>query len=462
MPDFSSTQRGDQVPALSARRFGDVAASARHCALLRPLLLLAALLAPLSLLLTPLPVLAAPQEPIASKGIPCFHRGVAIHNMMNWAAVEPANPDRYAFPAFAGPNYETSDGLLRNVAAAGFDFVRLTIDPGPFLQFTGAKREALDQHLKAVVERLLRNGFCVIVDFHPTSQVAKYAPERLVQAEDDPLFLAYAAVIRQTAHILATLHSDRVALELMNEPQYGWDPATAARWQRLLEHLHREAKAEAPDLLLVLSGARGGDIKGLLALDPAPFAGSRVLYSFHYYEPHDFTHQGVKSTTPSAWPWRYISGLPYPAQSADPDRVWQKIQQNVLSDPDLAFPDQRRLALQRVHERVSSYIAGGFGRRQIASDFDSVRAWAELHGIDPHAILLGEFGVTRTYGMYRASDPLSQEAWLHDVRREAELHGFSWAFWALTGYGGMALVESDGGDKLNPVSLRALGLNGGS
>jgi hypothetical protein len=28
------------------------------------------------------------------------------------------------FPAFVGPNYETSDALLRNVAAAGFDFVR--------------------------------------------------------------------------------------------------------------------------------------------------------------------------------------------------------------------------------------------------------------------------------------------------------------------------------------------------
>lgn len=235
-------------------------------------------------------------------------------------------------------------------------------------------------------------------------------------------------MIRRTARALATLHTDRVALELMNEPQYGWDSATIARWQRLLEFLHSEARAEAPDLLLVLSGARGGDIKGLLALDPAPFAGSRVLYSFHYYEPHDFTHQGVKSTTPSARPWRYISGLPYPAQSADPDRVWQKIQQNILSDPSIVLPDQRRLALQQVRDRVSSYIASGFGRRQIASDFDSVRAWAELHNIDARAILLGEFGVTRTYGMYRASDPISQEAWLHDVRREAELHGFDGHF----------------------------------
>jgi endoglucanase len=442
------------VPALAICRFGRVAALLRR----RSFHFIVALVA--ELLLT-LPLLAATQDLAASKNFPCFHRGVAIHNMMNWAAVEPSDPSRYVFPAFVGPNYEVSDTLLRNVAAAGFDFVRLTIDPGPFLQFTGTKRDALDQHLKGVVERLLRNGFCVIVDFHPISQVSKYAPEKLVQGSDDPLFIAYAGVIRRTARVLATLHTSRVALELMNEPQYGWDPATAERWQRLLEHLHREARAEAPDLLLVLSGARGGDIKGLLALNPAPFTGSRVLYSFHYYERHDFTHQGVKSTTPSALPWRFISGLPYPAQSADPDRVWQRIQQNILTDQGISA-DERRLALQQVRERVASYIASGFSRRQIASDFDSVRAWAEQHGIDPHAILLGEFGVTRTYGMYRASDPLSQEAWMRDVRSEAELHGFRWALWALSGYGGMALVERDGGDKLDPVSLRALGLNGGS
>ena len=254
------------MTALSVWRFGCVAVLQRRRAFQWTIVLLVQLL-------STLPLFAATQDVAATKDIPCFHRGVAIHNMMNWAAVEPSDPNRYVFPAFVGPNYETSDALLRNVAAAGFDFVRLTIDPGPLLLFTGSKREALDQHLKGAVERLLRTGFSVLVDFHPVNQVPKYAPEKLVHAEDDPLFIAYAGVIRRTAHLLATLHTNRVALELMNEPQYGWDPATTARWQRLLEHLHREARAEAPDLLLVLSGARGGDIKGLLALNPEPFAG---------------------------------------------------------------------------------------------------------------------------------------------------------------------------------------------
>ena len=400
------------------------------------------------------PSFAAPQN--AS----CFRRGVAIHNMMNWAAVEQSDPSLYVSPAFRGPNYEISDALLQNVAAAGFDFIRLTVDPGPFLQFFGAQRDALDQHLIAVVDRLLTKGFCVIVDFHPTTQVKAYAPDRLDQAIDDPLFLDYLEVLTRTARLLTTLQTDCVALEFMNEPQYGWDVASTARWQRMLELLHSKIRAVAPNLRIIVTGARGGDAKGLIALNPEPFAESRVFYSFHYYEPHIFTHQGVKSNQPSAWHWQFVFGLPYPAQSGDPNRVWRNIEQNIINNSALGSSDKRR-ALQAVRERVSDYFVSGFNRAQIAADFDAVLRWAQQNRIDPHSIMLGEFGVTRTYGDYRASDPNAQEAWMHDVRVEAEHRGFRWALWALSGYGGMALVARDGGETLDPVSLRALGLSGG-
>jgi endoglucanase len=386
-----------------------------------------------------------------------FRKGASIHNMMNWATVEAGNPQRYAWPPFAGPRFHVSDALLRNLAQAGFTFIRLTVDPGPFLQFRNEHRQALDRDLVQAVRRLFQHGFAVIVDFHPTSQVSAYAPEKLTASETDPLFLAYVQMVRRTAGILAPL-GPRVALELMNEPQYGWDTATAQRWQRMLEILHREARAEAPDLLLVLSGARGGNSDGLMALDPTPFAGSRVLYTFHYYEPYLFTHEGVRSTVPSAWPWRFISGLPYPPESGRQEEAWRKIRANINSDASLT-PAERARALVQVREAVTKYFASGFGAARIGADFEMVRRWAIEHAIDPRDILLGEFGVTRTYEFYRASDPASQEAWLRDVRVEAERRGFSWTIWAVSGYGGMALVRTDEVDDLDPVSLRGLGLN---
>jgi hypothetical protein len=401
------------------------------------------------------PLWAAPT--LARAGA-AFERGVAIHNMMNWATVEAADPGRYSWPPFVGPNYETPDALLRNLTKAGFDFVRLTIDPGPFLQFTGKKRDLLDRYLATLTERLLAMGLSVIVDFHPNTHVPAYAPEKLVQAIDSPLFAGYIATVRRTAALLASLRSSKVALELMNEPQYGWDRPTTERWQTMLEQLHGAARSEARELPIVLTGARGGDAKGLIAVNPAPFAGSNVLYSFHYYERHIFTHQGVKSSVPNASYWRYVSGLPYPAGSRDPDLVWSGIRDNILFDTSLSSSD-KALALRQAQRYVSEYLASGFGRTQIAADFDEVGNWAQRNGIDLHSIFLGEFGVTRTYGMYRASDPKSQEAWMRDVRTEAERRGFRWALWALSGYGGMALVETDGSTRLDPVSLRALGLN---
>jgi endoglucanase len=404
--------------------------------------------------------ITAPLWPAPTRARPgvTFERGVAIHNMMNWAAVEAADPGRYSWPPFAGPNYETSDALIRNVVKAGFDFIRLTIDPGPFLQLSGKRRDLLDRHLAAVTERLLAQGLGVIVDFHPNTHVPAYAPEKLVQATDAPLFMSYVAMVRRTATLLASLRSGKVALELMNEPQYGWDRPTTERWQAMLELLHGAARADARELPIVLTGARGGDAKGLIAVNPAPFAGSNVLYSFHYYERHIFTHQGVKSSTPNASYWRYVSGLPYPAKSRDPNLVWNGIRENIFMDASLNSAE-KATALQQAQRHVSDYIASGFGRAQIAADFDEVVSWAERNGIAARSIFLGEFGVTRTYGMYRASDPVSQEAWMRDVRTEAERRGFRWALWALSGYGGMALVETDGSNRLDPVSLRALGLS---
>ena len=179
-------------------------------------------------------------------------------------------------------------------------------------------------------------------------------------------------MIRRTAHLLATLHTNRVALELMNEPQYGWDSATAARWQRLLEHLHGEARAEAPELLLVLSGARGGDIKGLLALDPEPFCGQPGAVQLSLLRAARLHASGREIRHPERPAVALYQRPAVPGANADPDRVWHNIQQNILSEPGLTPPEKRRLAWREVRERVSNYFASGFSRRQIASDFNSV------------------------------------------------------------------------------------------
>lgn len=386
-----------------------------------------------------------------------FRRGVSVHTMLNWARLAPGDPSRYAADPFAGPEYELPDALIRNVREAGFDFVRLTIDPGPFLQLQGAPRAALDRKLVATVRRFLDADLAVIVDFHSNTHVPAYDPVNWLTSADNPIFRRYVALVGHTASLLAELKTRSVAIEPMNEPVYGYDPAGVARWQDMAEMMHKAVRSVTADLLVVLSGARGGNRLGLEAFDPAPFRGSRVLYSFHYYEPYPFTHEGVVSNQTSAAMWRYFSAMPYPANSLPAAVVFDTIKANINADTTLD-PSQGRGAWAEARPQVAQYLKSGFDRRSIAEAFDGVTAWAARHHVDPRQIFLGEFGVTRTYGIYRAADPVSRDGWLTDVVRAAERRDFGWCLWSLSGYGGMALVAEDGGTTLDQGTLRALGL----
>lgn len=388
---------------------------------------------------------------------PLLRRGVGIHSLLNWGALEPGKPDRYTQRPFAGPDYEVSDTLLRGVADAGFDFVRLTVDPGPFLQLMGPARDALDAHLLAVVRRLQGFGFAVVVDLHPNAQIPAYDGPALILSADAPIFRAYVELVRRTAKLLANLDGAKLAFELMNEPPYGYDPETRVRWQRMLETLHSAARSEAPTLTLILSGSHGGDREGLQALDPTPFKNSRVHYSFHYYEPHDFTHQGVPDERSSGRYRQYLSELPYPSGSVPRRMVEDAVRSNIDGDGNLNAAE--RLVLRRMAAaKVTAYLDANRNRDAIAREFEGVSAWARRYGIPGERIFLGEFGATRSYDDHRAADPISYENWIGDVRLEGEARGFGWAIWALTGTGGMAIVDTDGGNRLHGGTLRALGL----
>ncbi len=397
----------------------------------------------------------------AGEAEPSFRRGIAIHSLLNWGHRRPVNPGHYADDPFAGPEHRLPDALLANVAAAGFDFVRLTLDPGPFLDLDGRPRDALDRQLLATIQWLRGFGLAVLVDLHPNTQVRAYDPVTWLGSEADPMVARYIALLRRTARLLNGLGTPAVAFELMNEPPFGYHPAGARRWQSLLQIFHDAARTEAPALRLVLTGARGGSAAGLLDLDPAPFRGSSVLYSFHYYEPHVFTHEGVVADGDGTRSWRYMSDLPYPTGRVPREVVLATVASNVDQDAGLD-PGARGRALQAALATADDYLASGFGPARVAADFDGVLDWARANEVDPRSVLLGEFGVTRTYGRYRAADPVSRAAWLHDVRTAAETRDFHWALWELKGSGGMATVETDDATVLDRATIEALGLKAGS
>jgi hypothetical protein len=390
---------------------------------------------------------ARPAAPAAAHP---YRRGIGVHELLNWAELDPADRRRYAWPPFVGGSFDFDRRLFAALRSAGFDFVRVTVDPGPFLQATAEQRAAIDAVLVDRVQRLLALDLGVIVNIHPNTQTGADVPSRLL-AETGSIASDFATVLGSIASALAPLSRRAVAFEPFNEPD-AYGTAGVARWSRLQGRWHDLIRARAPDLTIVLTGGRGGNAAGLMDIDATRYRDSRVLWTFHYYQPHIFTHQGIESEGGSTQLWRYFSKLPYPALPGLEQATWARVRARIEQDTSL---DLVRRVETRLYARreLSSYFASGAGPAVIAADFAAVAKWATRNGVEPANILLGEFGVTRGE---TGAEEADRKAWLFDVRSASERLGFAWSVWTATGAGGMAIVDDD--HRIDPATLVALGL----
>jgi len=384
---------------------------------------------------------------------PPLRAGVSLGNVLTWGRTNRARTE-YASPVYEGREFAVPVDLLRKVKACGFDFIRLTVDPGPFIALKGTKRDALDAQLLTTVKEIEDTGLDVLVDFHPIHMVKAYAPDQV----EGNAFPAYAEMIRRSAKLLARLDLRHIAIEPMNEPQSGYTLLSQWRWQKMAEQLYDAAHAASPDLTVVITGGRGGNIDGLVGLDPGHFKGGNVRYSFHYYLPYTFTMQGVIDKNASRQTGPYIVGLPYPAMPQDLDAYWQGAQKRIEGAPDIA-QDDRAWIRSEVHKELEAYFTKEATQAYIAGQFARVSEWAKNNGIPAGQIFLGEFDASRQGPKNDGGQQDSRLRWLADVRTEAEKRGFTWCFWGLSGEGGdgMVLVTIGNQTQIDMRTAAALG-----
>jgi hypothetical protein len=79
--------------------------------------------------------------------------------------------------------------------------------------------------------------------------------------------------------------------DLLNEPIEGAFAEGCDDWQDLAERAARAIRAIDPQRPIIVEPAQGGGPEGMRELRPINVP--NVIYSFHMYQPHAFTHQGV-------------------------------------------------------------------------------------------------------------------------------------------------------------------------
>jgi len=329
--------------------------------------------------------------------------------------------------------------------------VRLPVDPAPFMVFKGEQLNAVYQMLFDAIERIRSAGMKVIVDLHPNSRHPVWGQNAVIAGLEAPTFTAFSNAVEDVARHLSRFPASDVALELINEPRLKCKGADQTLWQQMLKALIERARAGNSEITLIVTGACISTPDGLLALDPTMLGDRSLIYTFHYYEPFTFTHQGAQFIP---WPDKYLDGVPWPAKGRPIEQPLADLARNVQT-MNLDEP-ARQTALAGASNNLEKFYASNAGPDLIEKRFAAVAAWATQHQIPPNRIFIGEFGVLRHQGNAPGARCADRARWLADVRSAADRYGFSWSYFNYDGP--FAVLIDDKNRQLDPVVLASLGL----
>jgi endoglucanase len=355
---------------------------------------------------------AESQSASARLSVPASRLGHLRHgsNLSGWfAQVEP--PTAYTRDHYATHTTERDIALI---ASLGFDHVRLSVNPAPI--FPGwESREEYFASLDAAVKMLLDHGLAVILDIHPDSDFK-------ARLSDDGFVERFTNFWRQLAQHYSGWDPERVFFEIMNEPEL----RDRYRWFGIEAKLAEAIRESAPQHTIIAAGAKWSDDDDLVFMEP--LADGNVIYNFHYYEPHTFTHQGA--TWGSPW-WIWVKGLAYPSTAENASRVAADV------------PDELG-RFEVVHYGRDHWDAG-----RIEADINEVAEWAARRHL---VVTCNEFGAYRAY-----MKPEDRARWIADVRGALEKHGMGWTMWDYSGSFGV-VTKSGGVATPDAITVEALGL----
>jgi endoglucanase len=248
------------------------------------------------------------------------------------------------------------------IADAGFNSVRIPIrwsahalnDPPYTIDGT------FFQRVDWTIDQALTRNLKVVIDLHHYGEM-----------NQDPT--ANRARLLSLWRQIAVRYRDRpqsLYFELFNEPQ---DKFTDQDWNDVLAQLLKEVREYDSKRAIIVGPGYWNGFDHLPELQ-LPSDDRRLIVTFHYYRPFQFTHQA------QAW---------LPASQAWRGTHWGNEQD----------------------------------KRALHDDFVSVAAWAKEH---QRPIYLGEFGASENAEM---DDRL---AWTRAVVANANTMGFSWSYWQFT------------------------------
>lgn len=332
-----------------------------------------------------------------------FNRGVNLTGWFQVPSVRDVHFTKFTYDDFA------------DIKSLGVDVIRLPIN----LHFmtNGAPNYTIDPlfyfFLDQVIDWAEELGINLILDNHTFDVTQNTAPNI-----DQVLIPVWTQMAEHYKN-----RSNFIYFEILNEPHGISD----IRWNEIqLDVVEAIRQIDQKHTLIV--GPAGWNSYNNLSQMPI-YDDDNLIYTFHFYDPFIFTHQGASWTDPSMVP---LGGVPFPYNSSTMPLCPPELKGTWIEWSINNYPNDGKIS--KVQELID-----------IAVDFQSSRN-AEL--------FCGEFGV-----LYDTAPNADRTYWYDVVRSYFEQNNISWTIWDYKG--GFGIYEKQSNElfdyDLNIPLVEALG-----
>lgn len=261
------------------------------------------------------------------------------------------------FSDFAKPEEAAKrQQMLADIAKAGFKTVRIPICFSAWMEIKQPYAWDNPDALKmadAFVKWALDSRLNVIIDLHHSEF------DRSVPNADDPERIVN--LWTKIAERYKNTDPERVFFELRNEP----NKITAEQWRWQAEQIIKYVREIDSKHTLIVGFHEWNGRKELT--ESKPFADPNIIYTFHYYDPFVFTHQGatwagsgLKDLRTVPFPYSADNKIKVP-DSAKGTYIEQQIAgYKTNSDPEKMYADLKAAKDWSVQNKVPVFV-GEFG-----------------------------------------------------------------------------------------------------
>jgi endoglucanase len=299
----------------------------------------------------------------------------------------------------------------------GIRYIRFPLDPTIFQQasYSPGAMDALWKRIDDALDEAMNAGLAIDLCVFPRDD---YKQQLATQHGADQFIFLWQMLAKH----FSQRDPNRFFYELINESEVQ-DPY---RWIGLQSAVDAAIRQIDTQHTIIASGAHYDSLDDLLATEP--LSDTNVIYTFHFYEPYQFTHQGATWGSPE---WVNYRNVPFPAT---PDQL-QSVMKTVPGD----------LAKYQLY----LYGAGGWNAKTIHERLGFASTWSSEHNVP---VICNEFGAYR-----ETAPPDSRTRYIEAVRSGLQKNGIGWAMWDWRGNFGLVTLD---GDRIvpDPANVAALGL----